>query len=83
MKLKPFNRSGLYRAITAVDGISKLAQALTSSTDKPVSRQVIFQWKRYGRIPAWAVMPIHRATLIPLEDLLEPFTPVEPAETDQ
>lgn len=76
MRLKPYNKSGLYRTIAAVGGLSKLAQALTSKCGKPVSRQVIFQWKKYGRIPAPFITYIHELTLIPFADLLEPFEPV-------
>jgi hypothetical protein len=75
MKLKPYDKSGLYRAEIALGGISKMARTLTAKTGKPVSRQVIFQWRKYGRIPAWFIPHIHSATLIPYEDLLEAFEP--------
>lgn len=82
MKLNPYNKSGLYRAITAMGGLSKLAKELTEKSGKPVSRQVIFQWKRYGKIPSPFIVYIHQLTLISFEDLLEPFVPVEAIDKD-
>lgn len=82
MKLKPYEKSGLYRAIVALGGVSKMAIALTSATGKPVSRQTVFQWRRYGRVPQWFVMPIHNLTLIPLTELLEEYAPLESETAD-
>lgn len=77
-KLKPFEKSGLYRATVALGGLSELARALTVESGKPVSRQAVFNWRQNGRIPSWFIPHINKLTNIPLADLLEPFVPVQP-----
>lgn len=73
LKLLPYNESGLYLAIIAMGGLSKLARVLSEKSGKPVSRQVIFQWKKYGKIPSWSITSIHQITQLPFELLLLPF----------
>lgn len=81
-KLKPYNKSGLYRAIIAVGGLTELSKQLTVMTGKPVSRQSVFNWRKNGRVPSWFIPHIHELTNIPLIDLLEPYEPVYPSSDD-
>ena len=76
-KSRPFNKSGLYRALMVTDGASEMARLLTSKTDEPITRQRVFQWKKYGNIPREFVVPIYEITHIPIVDLLEEFEPVK------
>lgn len=50
----------VHRIIEAVGGESALAERLQAATGRKVNSKRVEPWRRSGRIPHWAILPMWR-----------------------
>lgn len=62
--------AGVERAVAWAGSSGKLAQALAKSSGREITRQVVDQWRAYGKVARAWVLDVHLLTKVPIEDLM-------------